>query len=120
MSHLVGKKRFYFFVVQLVTIEYPSYTIYSGNVAIYDIQGAHLIAGLRTPKFVPSNTAKKREFLWSVCDIGRKVSRGYISDRSPGDSFSVGFIYDCFWKSNHKPMVHEVEWNTHHTSWVNR
>ena len=101
-------------------IDYFSYTIYSGNVAIYDIQGAHLVAGLRNPKFVPSNTAEKRDFLWSVCEIGTKVSRGSISDNSPVDSFSVGYIYDRFWKSNKKPMVHEVEWNTHHTGWVDR
>ena len=88
--------------------------------ALYDENGAHLVAAIRVPKYVSANTKEHRDFLYSVAKIGKKVRRGSTSENVEGASYSVGFIYDRFWKRNNSSMIHEVEWNIKNSDWVKR
>lgn len=86
--------------------------------ALYDNGGSHLV--IRVPKYVTKSTIQHREFLLSVTQHGKKVCRGAVTEDVKGAGYSVGFIYDRFWKRNNKPVVHEVEWNVKHPTWVHR
>ena len=88
--------------------------------ALYDKKGSHLVAAIRVPKYVTKSTVQHREFLLSVTQHGKKVNRGAVTEEAKGVGYSVGFIYDRFWKRNDKPVVHEVEWNVKHPTWVCR
>ena len=96
------------------------YTIYSGDVALYDENGTHLVAAIRVPRYISTDTKKHRDFLFSVTKIGKKVVRGSITNDVRGASYSIGYVYDRFWKRNSSSIVHAVEWNNKHTHWVQR